>query len=140
MASIADLPGPISASPIATAINVKLYSYPFAVDHKPFSACTFIIAISIVPATIIAATGVKNPAPSNIPPISSANPAKSTLVTLGFMPINSNQPPVPFNPYPQNQSNSFCAPCPINKIPITNLMMNKPKSIINPSVIILNSR
>lgn len=56
------------------------------------------IAIALVPAIKIAASGVKSPKVNKIPPINSAKPAKSAIVTPGFMPIDSNHPPAPFNP------------------------------------------
>lgn len=48
--------------------------------------------------SISAASGVNSPIENKIPPSNSANPAKKAIITPGFIPIDSNQPPVPFNP------------------------------------------
>ena len=98
-------------------MRTALYSQPPSVTHGPFSRCTVLMAVVIVPMSAAAATGVRKPSASSAPPAVSATPATVAWRLPGRIPRLSKNPPVPSSPGPPNQPASFWSPWPMNSRP-----------------------
>ena len=84
MRSTENEPGPTNAR-VATATEYTSgSSIPPSLFHTPFSACTAMIALTITPMIIAAASGVISPRTSNDPPTVSVSPASPAMRLPGL--------------------------------------------------------
>src|SRR4051794_41968394 len=93
-------PGPSSTIANTAAISTPLYSQPPSVLHGPLGACTWRIAVTIVPVIAAPASGVRKPAASSAPPPASAAPAATAFRRPGLGPREPEDPAVPSSPGP----------------------------------------
>src|SRR4051794_1223074 len=114
-------------------MRTALYSQPPSLTHGPLGAWTLRMAVTIVEATAVAASGVAAPRARSAPPPASAAPAAMAFRFPGRSPRFSKNWPVPSGPWPPNQPKSFCVPWPTNRPPTTprraSLAMSMPSRV-----------
>ena len=67
-------------------MRTALYSKPLSVTHGPLGACTLRIAVTMVPTTMVAASGVNAPSVSSAPPSASDDAGGGRVALAGPQP------------------------------------------------------
>src|SRR5262249_49471520 len=124
-------PGPFNGSAIAPAPYINGSSMPLDAAKMPCPQWTLNAATIITDSISAGPTGPPNPSATSTPLIVSPSAAAVAKRRPGRKPICSKNAPVPLNPYPPNQPNSFCAPCPAISVPSTTRRKRTPTDMSN---------
>src|SRR5262249_8624810 len=122
-------PGPFNGSAIAPAPYINGSSTPLDAAKMPCPQWTLNAATIITESISAGPSGPPSPSATSTPLIVSPSAAAVAKKRPGRKPICSKNAPVPLKPYPPNQPNSFCAPCPAISVPSTTRRKRTPLAI-----------